>query len=92
MKQKSHKNGVARRGWFGGGSVLTEVLISETVVGNVSIDTISFLLIAVFSFFIQRRNSNILEIERDVGKLRLVECLSIFFFFLKLPLLCWWPR
>ena len=81
MKQKSHKNGVARRGWFGGGSVLTEVLISETVVGNVSMDTISFLLIAVFSFFIQRRNSNILEIERDVGKLRLVECLSIFFFF-----------
>ena len=79
MKQKSHKNGVARRGWFGGGSVLTEVLISETVVGNVSMDTISFLLIAVFSFFIQRRNSNILEIERDVGKL--VECLSIFFFF-----------
>ena len=82
MKQKSHKNGVARRGWFGGGSVLTEVLISETVVGNVSMDTISFLLIAVFSFFIQRRNSNILEIERDVGKL--VECLSIFFFFFEI--------
>ena len=40
-----------------------------------------FLLIAVFSFFIQRRNSNILEIERDVGKLHLVECLSFFFFF-----------
>lgn len=43
-----------------------------------------FLLIAVFSFFIQRRNSNILEIERDVGKLRLVECLSIFFFFFEI--------
>ena len=42
MKQKSHKNGVARRGWFEGGSVLTEVLISETVIGNVSVDTILF--------------------------------------------------
>ena len=40
MKQKSHKNGVARRGWFGGGSVLTEVLISEIVIGIVSVDTI----------------------------------------------------
>ena len=40
-----------------------------------------FLLIAVFSFFIQRRNSNILEIERDVGKLHLVNVCPFFFFF-----------
>ena len=55
MKQKSHKNGVARRGWFGGGSVLTEVLISETVIGNVSVDTISFFAHSSFLIFYSKK-------------------------------------
>lgn len=52
---KSHKNGVGRRGWFGGGSVLTEVLISETVVGNVSVDTTSFFAHSSFLIFYSKK-------------------------------------
>ena len=81
LKQKSHKNGVARRGWFGGGSVLTEVLISETVVGNVLVETISFFAHSSFLIFYSKKEFKYFGNWERCGKTSPSGMFVHFFFF-----------